>query len=283
MLINCVPKIADNPRNVWKLRTIKRVGLPIVQLCDFYVQGHESDEDRLFGPWYFANQHLLEGKDAEYMRLRNGIPGVDRYVNTLAVGTSSQELNQLSYVFDEMVMLTLRDIRVEVRKEDATVKEKMPELPVTMAGRIHLGGEIRLLSDAVLANFEDGLIWMYRVVRLQEVSERDRRSAPIQWRRSKEVMEFFMRVIERGAFSGRGDMMRRLWVALYQKLRVFFHTWSELDVTREIFEENCYTWIYVSNLLLGARAYCRILQFNREETNLFQTAVLSPRERGLLY
>jgi hypothetical protein len=226
---------------------------------------------------------LLDGKDAEYMRLRNGIPRIDRYVNTLAVGTSSQELEQLSYVFDEMVLLTLKDIRIEVRKEDASVKEKMPELPVTVAGRIHLGGEIRLLSDAVLTNFEDGLIWMYRVVRLQEVSERDRRSAPIQWERSREVMEFFMRVIERGAFSGRGDMICRLWVALYQKLRVFFHTWLELDVTREIFEENCYTWKYVSKLLLGARAYCRILQFNREETSLFQTAVLSPRERGLLY
>ena len=92
-----------------------------------------------------------------------------------------------------------------------------------------------------------------------------------------------MRVIERGAFSGRGDMMRRLWVALYQKLRVFFHTWLELDVTREIFENNCYTWKYVSKLLLGARAYCRVIQFNREETSLFQTAVVSPRERGLLY
>jgi hypothetical protein len=225
----------------------------------------------------------LDGKDAEYMRLRNGIPGIDRYVNTLAVGTSSQELEQLSYVFDKMVMLTLKDIRIEVRKEDVSVKEKMPELPVTVAGRIHLGGEIQLLSEAILTNFEDGLTWMYRVLRLQEVCERDRRSAPIQWRRSKEVMEFFMRVIERAAFSGRGDMMRRLWVALYQKLRVFFHTWLELDVAREIFEEHCYTWKYVSNLLLGARAYCRVLQFNREETSLFQTAVLSPRERGLLY
>ena len=78
-------------------------------------------------------------------------------------------------------------------------------------------------------------------------------------------------------------MMRRLWVALYQKLRVFFHTWLELDVAREIFEKNCYTWKYVSKLLLGARAYCRVIQFNREETSLFQTAVLSPRERGLLY
>ena len=38
---------ADNPRNVWKRRTVKRVGLPIVRLEDFYCQGHESDEDRL--------------------------------------------------------------------------------------------------------------------------------------------------------------------------------------------------------------------------------------------
>ena len=275
MLINCVQQKSDNPRNVWKRRTIKQVGLPIVQLCDFYVQGHESDEDRLFGPWYFANQQLLDGKDAEYMRLRNGIPGIDRYVNTLAVGTSSQELEQLSYVFDEMVMLTLKDIRIEVRKEDVSVKEKMPELPVTVAGRIHLGGEIRLLSDAVLTNFEAGLIWMYRVLRLQEVSERNRSSAPIEWRRSKEVIEFFMQMIDRAAFSGSGDRMRRLWA--------FFHTWLELDVHREIFEWNCYTWKYVSRLLLGARAYCRVIQFNREETSLFQSAVLSPRDRGLLH
>ena len=92
-----------------------------------------------------------------------------------------------------------------------------------------------------------------------------------------------MRVIERAAFSGRGDLMRRLWVALYQKLRVFFHTWVELDVDREIFEWNCYTWKYLSRLLLAARAYCRVIAFNREETSLFKTAVLSPRARGLLY
>ena len=108
-------------------------------------------------------------------------------------------------------------------------------------------------------------------------------SAPIEWRRAKEVMEYFMRVIERAAFDRRGDLVRRVWVALYQKLRVFFHTRFELDGQREIFETNCHTWKYVSRLLLGARAYCRVVCFNREETSLFQTAVLSPRERGLLY
>ena len=56
----------------------------------------------------------------------------------------------------------------------------MPELPRTVPGRIHLGGEIRLLRDAVLTSFEDGLIWLYRVLRLQEVSEIDRSSAPIE-------------------------------------------------------------------------------------------------------
>ena len=274
---------ADNPRNVWKRRTVKRVGLPIVRLEDFYCQGHESDEDRLFGPWYFVNQETLGSKEKEFLRLRRGTPGVDRYVNTIAVGTSGAELHQLSYVFDEMVMLTLSDIGIEVRKEDASLKEKMPELPLTMAGRIHLEGEIQSLTDAVLTSFDDGVIWMYRVFRLQEVRERDRGSAPIEWRRSREVMKSFMRVIERAAFSGIGGLMRRLWVALYQKLRVFFHTWLELDVGREIFDWNCYTWKHVSRLLLGARAYCRVIAFNREETSLFKTAVLDPRARGLLY
>ena len=142
---------------------MKRVGLPIVRLEDFYCQGHESDEDRLFGPQYFVNQETLDPKDKEFLRLRRGTPGVDRYVDTIGVGTSAEELFQLSYVFDEMVMLTLSDIRIEVRKEDASLKDKMPELPLTMAGRIHLGGEIRSLTDAVLTSFDDGVIWMHRV------------------------------------------------------------------------------------------------------------------------
>jgi hypothetical protein len=101
---------ADNKRNIWKRRTVKRVGLPIVRLEDLYLQGHESDEDRLFGPWYFVNRDMLDGKDLDFLRLRHGTPGIDRYVNTIAVGTAAQELEQLLYVFDEMVMLTLEEI-----------------------------------------------------------------------------------------------------------------------------------------------------------------------------
>ena len=93
------------------------------------------------------NQETLDPKDKEFLRLRRGTPGVDRYVDTIAVGTSAQELEQLSYVFHEMVILTLKDIKIEVRKEDASLKDKMPELPLTVPGRIHLGGEIRLLRD----------------------------------------------------------------------------------------------------------------------------------------
>ena len=96
-------------------------------------------------------------------------------------------------------------------------------------------------------------------------------------------MEYFIRLIERAAFDKRRDLVQRVWVALYQKLKVYFHTTLELDVRREIFEENSHTWRYVSRLLLGARAYCRLVRFNKEETSLFQTVVLTPRERGLLY
>ncbi len=81
-------------------------------------------------------------------------------MNTIAVGTSGEELEQLSYVFDEIVMLTLEEIKFEVREEDASVKNMMPELPRTVPGRIHLGGEIRLLRDAVLTTFKDGLRWI---------------------------------------------------------------------------------------------------------------------------
>ena len=274
---------ADNPRNVWKRRTVKRVGLPIVRIEDFYVQGHESDEDRLFCSSDFDSRDRLGRKENEFLRLRQGTPGIDGYVNTIAVGTNAQELFQLEYVFDEMVMLTLEEIGIEVREEDVTVEDKMPDLPRTVHGRVHLSEEIRLLRIAVLNNFEDGLIWMYRVVRLEEISERSGGSAPMEWRRAKGVMEHFMRVIERAVFDRRRGLMRRVWVALYQKLRVYFHTRLELEVHGEIFEEDCHTWKYVSRLLLGARAYCRVVCFNREETSLFQSALLTPRERGLLY
>jgi hypothetical protein len=271
---------ADNERNIWKRRTVKRIGLPIVRFEDFYEQGHPSDEDRLFEPWYFDNRDWLNAKDREFLRLRNGIPGVSRYVNTIPNGAPARELEQLSYVFDEMVMLTLADIGVHVRDEDTSVKEKMREPVRTVPNRIYLGGEIRSLRDAFFENFEDGLIWMYQVVRLHEITGYN---APIEWRRAKEVMEHFMRVVERAAFDERGDLVQKVWIALYHKLRVYFHTTLEVDERREIFEEGSQTWRCVSRLLLGARAYCRLVRFNREETSLFMTAVLSPRERGLLY
>jgi len=270
---------ADNLRNIWKRRTVKRVGLPIVRFEDFYEQGHQSDEDRLFEAWYFNNQDWLNAKDREFLRLRSGTPGVSKYVDTIPHGAPLRELDQLSYVFDEMVMLTLAEIGVLVRDEDVSVKEKMRE-PVQWIDRIYVGGEIRALRDAIFENFEDGLVWMYQVVRLEEITNNN---APIEWRRAKEVMEHFMRVIERAVFDERGDLVQKVWIALYQKMRVYFHTTLEPDERREIFEEGSHTWKYVSRLLLGARAYCRLVRFNREETNLFKTSMLSPRERGLMY
>jgi len=108
-------------------------------------------------------------------------------------------------------------------------------------------------------------------------------NAHIEWRRAKEVMEHFMRVVERAVFDERGDPVQKVWVALYQTMRVYFHTTLEMDERREIFEEGSHTWKHVSRLLLGARAYCRLVRFNREETSLFKTSMLSPRERGLMY
>ena len=63
------------------------------------------------------------------------------------------------------------------------------------------------------------------------------------------MMEVFIRVVERTAFDERGELVQKVWIALFHKLRVYFHTTLELDVRREIFEGGSHTWRYVSSLL----------------------------------
>ena len=62
------------------------MGLPIVRLEDFYEQGHDSDEDRLFEPWFFDYPDWLMPRDKLYLRLRNGLPGVCEYEDSIAAG-----------------------------------------------------------------------------------------------------------------------------------------------------------------------------------------------------
>jgi hypothetical protein len=90
--------------------------------------------------------------------------------------------------------MTLEEIGVMVRHEDVSLRERLRELCRMVNGRVLLSAEIRVLRDDVFENFEDGVIWMYRVLRMRVITGDN---VPSEWMRAKEVMEHFMRIIER--------------------------------------------------------------------------------------
>jgi len=270
----------DNERNPEKRRTLKRSGLAIVRIQNFYAQDHDSDEDGPFPAWMVRHPQSLTKSQQDYIRLRGISPGTGRYTDTIADGALPTELERLSYVFDEMVMMTLTDIGIEVREHDISLKGNMPDVPRHDSGRCKLTAEIRLLMDAEFDAFEDAIVWMYRVVRMYEIAGEEGSSL---WRTSKGVMSYFMNVLERAVFHVDEDEVQKVWMALYNKLRVYWHNELRQEVTIEIFDEDCRTMRVVQSCFLGARAYCRVISFTREETSLFRTAVMSPIERGLLY
>ena len=273
-------QITDNPRNREKRRTVKKIGLPIVRFEDFYEQGHESDADRLFSIRQVDSPGTLSGRDRDFLRRRWFRPGTGVYVDTIAGDAGAEELSRLSYVFDEMVLKTVEEIGVQVREVDETCKDRMEEPPRSWNGRYSMGEDARLLKDEKFENFDSCLVWLYRVLRMQEFTTGH---VPFEWSRSRCVLVNMLMVMERSVFDPDGGLVQRVWIALYQKLRVDFHTEIEPAMRMEVFSEDCRTMKDVSKMLLGARAYCKLATLTREEAGLFKTGVLSARERGLMY